>query len=155
MMPPALMNASTGFVVSKSFGDLHKKSWKLTDSQVILQWLNCIKTALKMWVRNRVVEITRLVDPSFWYYVNSENMVADLGTRNGAKIEYVGTNSPWINGLPWMRGKEVEFPVRTIEKIRLSGQERGEANMDRVGAELENTDPCGCKTCAQRSRGKV
>ena len=33
----ALMNASTGFVVSKSFGDLHKKSWKMTESQVVLQ----------------------------------------------------------------------------------------------------------------------
>ena len=39
-----------------------------------------------------------------------------------------------------MRGEEDEFPVRTIEEIRLSGQERGEANMERVGSELENID---------------
>ena len=86
------------------------------------------------------MEITRLVDPSSWYYVNNENMVADLGTRKGAKIEDVGPNISWINGLPWMRGKEAEFPVRTIEEIRLSGQERGEANIERVGSESENTD---------------
>ena len=93
----ASMNAST--VCGKSFGDLHK-SWKLIESQVVLQWLNCTKSPLKMWIRNRVVEITRLVDPSSWHYVNSENMAADLGTRKGEKIEDVGPNSPWINGLP-------------------------------------------------------
>ena len=77
-----LMNASTGFVVSKSSGDLHiKKLWKLTDSQVVLHWLNCT-----MWVRNRVVEITRLVDPSSWYYVNSENMVAEPGKGQKLRI---------------------------------------------------------------------
>ena len=55
-----LLNASTCHVDRLSLKDMHKKSWKLTDSQVTLHWLNCTKSALKMWVRNRVVEITQL-----------------------------------------------------------------------------------------------
>ena len=51
-----------------------------------------------MWVRNRVIEINRLVDVSCWRYVDSKNMIADLGTRKGAKINDV-EGSDWINGL--------------------------------------------------------
>ena len=58
----AVLNASTGHIIRMSLKKLHKRSWKLKDSQVVLHWINCTKSVLKMWVRNRVVEITRLVD---------------------------------------------------------------------------------------------
>ena len=92
----ALLNASTGHVVHLSLKDMHKRSWKITDSQVALHWICCSKSPLKMWVRNRVLEITRLNDRSRWFYVSSRNNVADLGTRKGAKIEHVSPDSPWI-----------------------------------------------------------
>ena len=38
-----------------------------------------------MFVRNQVVEITRLTDRSAWCYVNSKYMMAGLGTRKGVK----------------------------------------------------------------------
>ena len=51
-----------------------------------------------MWVRNRVVEICRLTDRYLWYYVASKDMITDLGTRKGSKIEDVRTISIWIKG---------------------------------------------------------
>ena len=51
---------------------MYKRCWKLTDSQVTLHWLNCTKTALKMCVRDRVIEITRLNDRLSWYCVASK-----------------------------------------------------------------------------------
>ena len=69
-----------------------------------------MKSPLKMWVRNRVLEITRLNDRSSWFYVLSRNNVADVGTRKCAKIEHVSPDSPWILGQPWMQGLEEHFP---------------------------------------------
>ena len=128
----ALLNASTGHVVRLSLKEMHKKSWKVTDSQVALHWINCTRSGLKMWVRNRVLEITRLNDRSSWHYVASKNMIADIGTRKGAKIENVGPNSPWIQGLPWMRGQEEIFPLKSVDEIVLSGKEKTDANKEKV-----------------------
>ena len=30
-------------------------------------------------------------------------MIADLGTRKGAKMVDISEGSTWVNGLPWMR----------------------------------------------------
>ena len=62
----ATLNAVTGHVVKVSLGDMHRKCWKLMDSQVALHWIGCTRSALKMWVRNRVVDINRLADSSLW-----------------------------------------------------------------------------------------
>ena len=83
----AVLNASTGHIVCASLKERHKRHWKVSNSQVALNWINCTKAALKVWVRNRVLEITRLTERSNWYYIRSENMIADLGTRKGATID--------------------------------------------------------------------
>ena len=41
-----------------------KKALKLTDSMVALHWIASKRTALKTWVRNRVVEINGIADSS-------------------------------------------------------------------------------------------
>ena len=48
----AFLNASTGHILHLSLKNMHKRCWKLTDNQVNLHWLNCTKSALKMWVRS-------------------------------------------------------------------------------------------------------
>ena len=46
-------------------------------------------------------------------------MVADIGTRKGAKVSDV-LDSAWINGLDWMRAQEKGFPVIiTVDEIKL------------------------------------
>ena len=114
------MNTATGHTVKKAFGNYHKKALNLTDSLVALHWIASKRTTLKMWVRNRVVEINRICDASSWRYVESSKMVADLGTRKGAKISDVMEDRDWIKGLKWMSKPEEEFPIFTVEQINLS-----------------------------------
>ena len=52
-------------------------------------------------------------------------MIADIGTRKGAKIKDIKQDSEWINGKPWMSMEECGFPLKTVQDISLS---QGEAN---------------------------
>ena len=119
----ALLNANTGHIVKLSFSNLHKRCIKLTDSQVVLHWLNNKTAHLKQWVRNRVTEINRLSDCSLRRYIDSKNNIADIGTRKGAMLEDVVEDSNWIKGLKLMSLEEKEFPVKTNEKLRLTSKE--------------------------------
>ena len=119
----AVLNACTGHVVKLSFGNYFKKCIKLTDSQIVLHWISNSKLAMKQWVRNRVIEINRLTSPDSWRYVKSKDMIANMGTRKGAKIEEVSENSLWNNGYPWMRLDEKDFPTKSVGDIKLTGEE--------------------------------
>ena len=130
--PRGAMNAAKGYVVKKAFGQYHKKSIKLSDSTVALHWISSQFTLLKTLVRTRVVEINRLGDTSSWSYVDSKNMLADIGTRKGTKIGDVVKSSNWICGLPWMSRPEEEFPTLTLEQIIYNQQEVNEANKETI-----------------------
>ena len=119
----AFLNAITGHVVKLSFGSYYKSGIQLTDNQVVLRWINNTEGALKQWVRDRVIEINRLAGKSLWRYVPSRSMIADLGTKKGARIEDIKDDSVWINGYDWMRMESSEFPVKTVEQIKLDCKE--------------------------------
>ena len=139
----ASLNASAGKLVKTAFGDLHKRCWKLTDSQVALHWIGCTKSALKMWVRNRVIEINRLVDASEWRYTDSRNMIADIGTRKGVKSADVGPNSEWICGKSWMRGEICDFPIKTTSEVILSNEAANEAKRESIIVDLPDSSDEG------------
>ena len=126
------MNAATGYVVKKAFGQHHKKSIKLSDSIVALHWISSQFTLLKTWVRTRVVEINRLSDTSSWSRVDSKDMVANIGTRKGTKIWDVVESSNWICGLPCMSRPEEEFPTLALEQIKYHQQEVNESNKETI-----------------------
>ena len=136
----ATLNAITGHVVKLSLGEMLKKTWKLTDSQVALHWIGCTRSALKMWVRNRVVEINRLADASLWRYVDSKNMCADLGTRKGVSIDEIGPQSEWIQGKEWMRGQEKDFPVKTIEGLIMDATNLAEVRKESIVIDCDSVD---------------
>ena len=121
-----------GHVVKCSFGDMYKKCWKLTDSQVVLHWIGCTKSTLRMWVLNRVIEINRLADDSVWRYVESRNMIADLVTRKDANIADVEPKSDWIMGQSWMRGCAGDFPIKTAKELILSAEETHDARKESI-----------------------
>ena len=126
------MNASTGFTVQKAFGKYHKRHLKLTDSMVAFYWINSTKSALKTFVRGLVIEINRLTDSEDWRHVEGCNMPADLGTRKGVKISDIAADSDWCNGLPWMCLPEDEFPIKTIDQVKLDQQQIAEANKEKI-----------------------
>ena len=119
----ACMHATTGHVVKLSFGSYHKKCTKLTDSQVVLHWINNTDGALKQWVRNRMIEINRLSNKKLWRYVQRKDMIADLGTKLGTKLKDVMDDSTWINGYNWMEWEVSEFPMKTVEEVKLDSNQ--------------------------------
>ena len=119
-----VLNTHTGEVVRRSFGSYHKSSIKLSDSQILLHWIYNDEKALKVWVRTRVIEILRFTLRSQWYFVDSENLIADLGTRKGAKLADVDKNSKWINGKEWMGKEKSAMPIKSISELRLSETEK-------------------------------
>ena len=70
-----------------------------------------------------------------WMYVESSNMVADLGTRKKAKIVDAMVGSHWINGLCWMRKPADKFPTLTMEKIKLNKTDSEEAEREKITPE--------------------
>ena len=78
---------------------------------------------MKQWVRNRVVEINRLTNRENWFYVESGNMTAGLGTRKGAKPEDILEKSPWRNGGEWTKVEKKEFPIKSIPDIKLGNED--------------------------------
>ena len=117
----ATINVHTGEIVRRSLQC--KERVKLTDSQVVLHWINNHDKPVKQWVRNRVVEINRYTEPSEWMYVSSKDMIADLGTRRVNDINLVDPDSTWINGYDWMKVDVINFPTKSFEEISLGKEE--------------------------------
>ena len=70
-----------------------------------------------------MIEINRLTNRENWFYIETANMVADLGTRNGAKIEDVSEDSKWLNGQNWCKNIKEIFPIKSVNKINLSNDD--------------------------------
>ena len=119
----ALLNTHTAEVVRRSLQKYFKHSIKLTDSQIVLHWLNNKGLPLKQWVRNRVNEILRFTTVDDWWYTDSFNMIADLGTRKGAMVSDIDPDSEWCGGYEWMKKELTEFPVKSIKEIKLKESE--------------------------------
>ena len=119
----ATVNTHTSEIVKKAFPGNHKRSVKLSDSQVTLHWINNQKKPLKQWVRNRVVELNRFTQSKDWMFARSEDIIADISTRHVSDLYVVGKDSVWMNGFDWMKGDEVSFPAKKIDEIKLNSEE--------------------------------
>ena len=125
----ALINTHCGEVVRRSLEKTHRKAIKFTDSQITLHWICSIEKSLELWIRNRVVEIQRFTNPDDWRYVESGDMIADIGTRPVASLDVVRQDSEWIQGYEWMHWDESEFPMMTAEQVKIANQEK-QSNTD-------------------------
>ena len=126
----ALTNAYTGEIVRRSFKEFHKESIKFTDSQICLYWLTNEEKPLKLWTRNRVIEILRFTSKQQWYYVQSEDMAADIGTRKGATLQDIDQDSTWVKGFHWMTLDRSDFPILSPLEIKLNEAEASEATKE-------------------------
>ena len=128
----ALINTHSDEVIRRSFGPLHKSSLKFTDSQIALHWITNETKPRKQWVRNLSIEINRFTHKDQWKYLQTNNMMADLGTRRGATFADINQHSSWINGLPWMRQDVSKFPMESAEELRLSNTQISEVEKERT-----------------------
>ena len=92
----AVLSTHTGEVVRKSFKQNHK-THKFTDWEIVLYWICNENRPMKDgWVRNRIIEIRRFTEPNDWKYINTVNMMADIGTRPST-LTSIQPDSEWIN----------------------------------------------------------
>ena len=127
-----VLSVHTGELVRRSFGKYHVKAVKLTDSQIVAHWLNNIDLRLNIFVRNRVIECCRYINPKLIKYVKSADMIADIGTRGCSDIRDVGPGSIWQNGFGWMEEDESKFPTKDINQIKLDCQEKQAVNEEMI-----------------------
>ena len=79
----AVLNASTGHVVKSALGDYITNRPSLTDSQIVIYWINNSKLQLKQWLRNRIIEIHRLTKRENWYNINRKTILRTYVPKGG------------------------------------------------------------------------
>ena len=79
-------------------------------------------------MRNRVIEKRRFAKVEEWYYVDSANMIADIGTRKRSSIQDIKEDSEWIQGFEWVEGSENQFPIKSRNEVKLASKEVKEMN---------------------------
>ena len=62
--------------------------------------------------------------------MNTEDMIADIGTRKLTDVRQVAPDSTWILSLPWMRGSEDHFPILTVDEINPTQEDIAEASKE-------------------------
>ena len=125
----AVMSASLGHTVKYNLGSQFYDSMYVTDSTIVLHWLSHDERPLDTAVRNSVIEIRRFTNVNQWYHIDGELNIADLGTRH-AIISDIGPGSEWQDGKSWMNLPVSEMPVKTIDQMNLSSEEKRLASQE-------------------------
>jgi len=125
----AVMSASLGHTVKYNLGSKFRDSMYVTDSTIVLHWLSHDERPLDTAVRNSVIEIRRFTDVNQWYHIDGSLNIADLGTRH-AHVNDIGPGSEWQNGKGWMNLPVSEMPVKTINEVNLSSEEKRLASQE-------------------------
>ena len=133
----AVLGATLGHIVKFNLGKQCKDIIYITDSTIVLFWLNQDSRPLQTAVRNAVIEVRRLTDISKWFHVESAGNVADIGTRF-TEVESLGANSPWAIGLPWMSKPFNQMPIKSLGDILMDQKDVRAAQQ-----EMKAADVCG------------
>ena len=136
----SVLNASTGHTVFSSLKGFITNRIHLTDSVVVLCWLNNVEKGLNVFVRNRVIEVNRLTDVHRWYHIGSKNMLADIGTRKGATLSDVSDDSEWINGQDWTKGEESLFPIKTFREAVLTKNDLEQYKTELIKSDVQDDE---------------
>ncbi|KRY17347.1 hypothetical protein T12_7757, partial [Trichinella patagoniensis] len=80
-----------------------------SDSEVTLAWVRSASSRWKPFVRNRVEEIQRLVEPTCWRHCPGKDNPADLLSR-GSSLKGLARNSRWWQGPRWLSGPAEGWP---------------------------------------------
>ena len=124
-IPKNELDALTGgsnlnWVVTRSLDNWVEESLIVGDSVIALSWVTTETKRLSMFHRNRVIAVRRNTQLTQLYHVVSSENPADVGTRpTKVRLDDVGPNSAWENGLGWMRGSIQEGVEKEILKPAL------------------------------------
>lgn len=119
----AVMGSVLGHVVKQNLGAQFKSCTYVTDSTICLFWINQDERPMQIAIRNSVIEVRRFTSPEQWHHIETHNNIADLGTRP-ATLDEINETSSWQNGKDWMSLPRDQFPIRTVDQVVLSGEEK-------------------------------
>ena len=118
----ALMGARLTRKVTSALLFSFETEYFLVDSKIVLGALNKGSLA-NDFTGNCVAEIRSKTEKSVFAWVQSEDNIADLGSR-GAKPEKVAENSEWQKGPSWMYQPVEQWPieVHTMDDLPIVGK---------------------------------
>ena len=119
----AVLAATLAHTVVRNTGDRIGDVVMVTDSSICMYWMAQDQRPLQTGVRNAVLEIRRLSNVENWKHVDSNNNVADIGTRSESKIP-MSRDSEWVRGKDWMGGTVKDMPLRSVQQITLNSAEK-------------------------------
>ncbi len=122
----ATLAASLAHVVRQNLGNYIHDEIYVTDSTITLFWLNQDQRPLQMSIRNSVIEVQRLTDVKCWFHIPGPQNPADIATRYVTVKEIVG-DSEWLKGKSWMYGPKEEMPLKTVNELNLTAEEKATA----------------------------
>ena len=134
-MKAATMGAVLTHTAKVNFNDQYTKSIFVTDSTVVLYWINQDQRPLHVAVRNAVIEVRRFTQTEQWFHIETHLNIADLGTRN-AELADIKPGSEWQEGKSWMEMKQEEMPIRTLAEITLTSEERRAASQEQKAPDI-------------------
>ena len=114
----AVMGASVAHAVQSALGDQVDNVLYVSDSTIVLYWINQDARPLQTAVRNGVIEIRRLSQVESWFHIPSEDNIADLGTRT-ATVHDLDLEGEWVCGKKWMSLDMSQAPLRSIQEVQL------------------------------------
>ncbi|XP_073942509.1 uncharacterized protein [Choristoneura fumiferana] len=110
LMSAVLLSKLVKFVV-QNINDFELSIIALSDSTVVLSWLQTPPHKLKLFVSNRVSQITEVVPPSCWHHVSSEHNAADVCSRGALPAQLVDKCTEWLHGPAWLTDSPNNWPT--------------------------------------------
>ena len=152
-MKGAVLATVLGHTVLKNTKDYVEEVLYVTDSTIVLYWITQDNRPLQASIRNSVIQINRLSVTSQWFHVETDNNVADIGTRP-VTVDDIKSNSSWQNGMDWMVKPREDFPLKTAADITLTNKEKVTALKEIKTPELASVAFMSVETPTAKSRIK-
>lgn len=92
-----------------------------TDSMVVLSWIKSTNKRYKMFVGNRIGEISETTNASDWNWVSTNDNPSDAATRDAVAIDDIKENK-WYKGPEFLLKTQEFWPVQPQMKIEESDE---------------------------------
>ena len=119
-----MLMTELAFIVKRSLEEKVSEVVYVTDSTIAMSWCHNPNIKLRLYVKNRVETIRRMIE---WttdaedvplYHVEGSMNIADFLTKSHVITpEQVSLRSVWQDGLPWMKKDTGELPLKKYSEL--------------------------------------
>ena len=94
----------------------------MTDSAVVLHWIQNVSKSYKQYVQNRAIEIRRLTPPEIWRHIPGADNIADLPSRGCLPEQLQRQQEHWFHGPGWLSQEIPKWPIRMANEVEMSDE---------------------------------